>query len=180
MTLLLAENEALSTRQRALQKAIDHNTLSIEALQQEQRQLDPAAGGGQAQGRADAASGPAAGPGGRSPMAAAAAAVSATGTPDARAARVRDFRARYISYVTDIRATRLLPDGSVRPLPEGDPRLQEFQSLIDTIMTLPADDQYLLLTTNMETGEQAPHDPGMHSAVARQMQLRWGGGARRT
>jgi hypothetical protein len=186
MTLLLAENEALSTRQRALQKAIDHNTLNIEALQQERREreggrpwqpgLYTADGGAEGTASSDGKGGPtcrsdgsvgSVGDAESGPAVAGAAAAE-----EARREQLGGFVRRYGAYVLGARAERLAADGALLPLAEGDPRLREYQQLLDDIMALPDEDQYLLLTANLETGQQGSHDAGLLGRVARQMRLR--------
>ncbi|GBF94857.1 hypothetical protein Rsub_08029 [Raphidocelis subcapitata] len=175
LQLLAAQNDALAARERVLHNVIAAGDSRVQQLQEAATaRASRANSGSSATGGDDGDGG---GGGGGRPEASgssgAAAAAAAAGRAQAdddggdssgsdgggsgddadAASELIGFLSRYRTYVTAARAERLRPDGSVAPLPPGDPRAGELADLIHWSMTAPRDVGYRVLSSNAETGE---------------------------
>ncbi len=170
--MLVAENEVLQARESVLQSFVREGDAVIRQLQDEAR----ADWGG----RGAAAGGWAAEPQASAPAAAALLAargfplkLARTAAADAAAsrARVERFVGRYHAYRASILASRLKPDGSVRPLAARDPAREVARELVATVMTMSSDEAYHLLALNVATRECEAHPEGMWGRVAKKLKL---------
>ncbi len=84
----------------------------------------------------------------------------------------RSYWPRYISYMQRARRERMAPDGSVAPLPAGDPRRQEYWQLIDEgVLRTPSGQAYTLMMMNVETGEQQLPPEGLAARAVQGLKL---------